>query len=219
LVVLGVIGELVLAIVHPEYDSFWGIWGSAMADALIALGVAGEILFARMAFTRQSELQRRSAADLAKAVREAGQLRLDLEKERRLHAGRVVSAEVIENLKALKGVVPWITLIEGTSPESSWFSHDLMMAFIEAGIGIERYEGTRKASGTGLMLYIPGGFSNPIDDPLYKALSPLGLPFTAQSMPLASDADRSAPMLLVGEKPPNFVDPPGWLKRPPEEEK
>jgi hypothetical protein len=215
--------------------------GTFVTDSLIAAGVFGELFFHKRSSHAQGELLRRSNAkledaytlsfladsaassahslaasaqsELAKAVREATQLRLDLETERRKHAGRVVSAEVIENLKTLKGIVPWITLIEGTSTESSWFSHDLMMAFIEAGVGVERYEGTRKASGTGLMLYLPEGLANLADNPLYKALGPLG-PMSAQSMPLASDADKTAPMLLVGEKAPNFVDPPGWLKRP-----
>lgn len=61
LVVLGLIAEFALAIIHPSYDSFWDIGGSALADALIALGVGGEVLFARMGFSRQGELQRRSA--------------------------------------------------------------------------------------------------------------------------------------------------------------
>jgi len=110
--------------------------GAFVTNSLIAAGVFGELFFHKRSSHAQGELLRRSELKVAELNALAAQLRLDLEKERRVHAGRVVTPEVIENLKTLKGVVPWITLIEGTSTESSWFSHDLMMAFIEAGIGI-----------------------------------------------------------------------------------
>jgi hypothetical protein len=58
LVVVGLLAELALAILHPPYDSVWERWVPIIGNALIALGVAGEILFARMGFARQSELQR-----------------------------------------------------------------------------------------------------------------------------------------------------------------
>jgi len=63
------------------------------------------------------------------------------------------------------------------------------------------------------MLYLPGPGNFFLDNLLYKVLSRLG-PLSATTQPLASDADKTAPMLLVGEKPPNFIEPPGWLKRP-----
>jgi hypothetical protein len=67
LIVVGLLAEFVLAIFHPPYDSFWERWVPAAGSALIALGVAGEILFARMGFARQSELQRQTNRQLAEA--------------------------------------------------------------------------------------------------------------------------------------------------------
>jgi hypothetical protein len=65
LVVFAVAAELVLAIVHPPYDSWWNRWGSAVADALIALGIIGEVLFGRMDGRYQTELRKRSNDRLA----------------------------------------------------------------------------------------------------------------------------------------------------------
>lgn len=67
-VVLSVVAELVLASIHPSYDSPWNRWGSAIADALIALGIVGEVLFGRMDGRYQTELRKRSNARLADAI-------------------------------------------------------------------------------------------------------------------------------------------------------
>jgi hypothetical protein len=60
LVVAGVIAEVAIAAIHPPYDSFLEQWGSALANSLIAIGVAIEIKFGQMAGLRQDELRRRS---------------------------------------------------------------------------------------------------------------------------------------------------------------
>lgn len=67
LVVIGVAVEFGLAVNHPSYGSIREIWGTALADLLIGLGVAGEIVFARMGFSRQSELTHRSNKKLEDA--------------------------------------------------------------------------------------------------------------------------------------------------------
>jgi hypothetical protein len=71
-VVLSVVAELVLASIHPSYDSPWNRWGSAIADTLIALGIVGEVLFGTMDGRYQTELRRRSNNKLAEAVKVAG---------------------------------------------------------------------------------------------------------------------------------------------------
>jgi hypothetical protein len=67
-VVISVIAELVLAIVHPSYDSPWERWGLAAADALIALGIVGEVLFGMWDSRIQTELRGRSNKKLADAT-------------------------------------------------------------------------------------------------------------------------------------------------------
>src|SRR5262249_38358677 len=65
LVVAGVAGEFAIAAYHPEYNSWWGRWGPACGDLLVALGVAGEVIASVVAHICQNELTRRSNDRLA----------------------------------------------------------------------------------------------------------------------------------------------------------
>jgi len=97
LVVFGIAAEVVIGICHPAYDSVWGKWGSTLANALVVLGVAGEIQFSRMGFRRDQELKRRSDkvvaeanARAAMAEQRAADANLELA---RMKAPRSLSAE------------------------------------------------------------------------------------------------------------------------------
>jgi hypothetical protein len=74
-VVGGLIAEIALAWCHPPYDSFWERWGSVLANALVTIGVAGEVLFSRMAFRRDKELKLRSDKKFAEANARADEAR------------------------------------------------------------------------------------------------------------------------------------------------
>ena len=73
IVICGVISTVIIAAIHPTYDSFLEQWGNAIADVFVAVGVAGEVWFARMAGLRQGELKRRSDANVGEANRIAAQ--------------------------------------------------------------------------------------------------------------------------------------------------
>jgi hypothetical protein len=73
LVVLGLIVEAVVAFIHPSYDSPVETWAPFIADTLVALGVAGEVLFTMMSSRRHSELLIRSNAKLTDAIMRAGE--------------------------------------------------------------------------------------------------------------------------------------------------
>ena len=68
LVIVGVAATVVIAAIHPQYNSFWEQWGAAAADSLVAIGVGMEIKFGQMAGLRQSELMRRSSERVAASV-------------------------------------------------------------------------------------------------------------------------------------------------------
>lgn len=72
-VVLGLLIEAGVAVCHPGYDSDIERIGTTISDWMVALGVAGEVLFAILARRVQTELRDRSNTALAKAVREAGE--------------------------------------------------------------------------------------------------------------------------------------------------
>jgi hypothetical protein len=82
-VVAAVLAEAVIAWSHPSYDSPWERWGSVVANTFVALGVAGEIIFAMMAFRRDKELKRRSDDKVTKATNRAAKAEEELRELRR----------------------------------------------------------------------------------------------------------------------------------------
>lgn len=66
-VVFGLIVEVVLTSTYRHGESIIEAWGPVFADALIALGVAAEIMFARKARARAEKLQQLSDEKIAEA--------------------------------------------------------------------------------------------------------------------------------------------------------
>lgn len=117
-VVFGLVVEVVLTATYRHGKSIIEVWGPVFADALIALGVAAEILFARKARSKAEALQHRLDAQVTIAQRdaniaaeraallevEAGRLRLALDATReetaRISQG-LASRHVSEPQKAL----------------------------------------------------------------------------------------------------------------------
>jgi hypothetical protein len=93
IVVVAVLGEFLIAGIHPSYDSFLEQWGTAMADAAIAIGIVGEVLFGRMDARIQTELRTRSNKKLAEAERETALIKARVEP-------RVLSAEQQSHIAA-----------------------------------------------------------------------------------------------------------------------
>jgi hypothetical protein len=97
LVVVAVIAEFVIAGVHPPYDSFWEQWGSAIADAVIAFGIIGEVLFSARDGKIQTELRKRSNDKLGAAEKAAGEANARAEEAvlalAKFRARRTISAE------------------------------------------------------------------------------------------------------------------------------
>ncbi len=73
LVVAAVLAELAIAGIHPPYDSLLNKLGTTLADAAIALGIVGEVLFGRMDARIQTELRNRSNKRLAFVTQSAAE--------------------------------------------------------------------------------------------------------------------------------------------------
>jgi hypothetical protein len=73
IVFVGVIVEFVLAGINLPYSSPLERWGNASADGFVAIGVAGEILFAFLAFRRQEVLSARSKKEVSEARERAAE--------------------------------------------------------------------------------------------------------------------------------------------------
>jgi hypothetical protein len=103
LVVVGVFAEVVIAVIHPPYDSFMEQWGSSIANSLVAIGVALEIKLGQMAGLRQNELKRRSDEKVAEANTRAAEAELRTEQLRSELAWRRISTQQAEKLSEILG--------------------------------------------------------------------------------------------------------------------
>jgi hypothetical protein len=145
LVVAGVAAEVAIAAYHPLYDSWIEQWGSALANSLVAIGVMFEIMFARLAGLRQSELIRRSSAEAAAANERAGAAEQEAAAAREraakieeLTAWRHLSEEQFQQfVNALKDVAPSLDVYiewQNGDPEAYSFAEELFHVFTSAGV-------------------------------------------------------------------------------------
>lgn len=229
LVFAGVAATVAIAIVHPKYDSFLEQWGSAIADSLVAAGVAIEIKFGQMAGLRQNELKRRSDEKVAEAntiaaeaneraanlENEAALLRLRLEHEIKKHSLRFLDdKQKAAMLDELRGTLQEILLVVQNDPEAHAFSVQLAALFEDAGAKVRSFQPPRADkwwAPAGLIMYSPTGETEA--DPLCRALKranlfggTMGGPFTSGQLP-----GNAPPILIhgycghvlyVGQRPP-----------------
>lgn len=82
-VIAGLVVEVALAGIYREHGSVVENWAPVFADALIALGVYGEILFSGRASRAEDELRRQSEERVAEANVRANEAQLALEQLKR----------------------------------------------------------------------------------------------------------------------------------------
>jgi hypothetical protein len=151
LVFVGVIATVVIAIIHPRYDSFLEQWGSAIADSLVAVGVAIEIKFGQMAGLRQNELRRRSDEKVAEASERAARAELESDRLKVIFAGRrllpeqnsIISAVIRDKAASLDVLIEF----HSGDPEAFTYGIDIVDVFIDAGVEKIRFCGNAYISG------------------------------------------------------------------------
>lgn len=145
-VVFGLLIEVVLTAAFRHGESFTEAWGPVLADILVALGVAAEILFARKARLQAETLQRKSEEKVAAAneraataIREAEEARERTAQVEKLTAWRRLSEEQSRQIAdAIRGEMKPETNIhiewERGDPEAFSYAFDLHKIFKEAGV-------------------------------------------------------------------------------------
>lgn len=211
-VVVGLVIEVVLAYRHAPADSFESIWEPVVADSLVALGVAAEILFSRLGTARQRELQRRSEIVVAEAneraqqaIKDAAEARERAAKIERLTAWRHVPkekrGELVSFLRQLD--VSVLLLVEYQNGDAEAFSYACEIAEVFKEAGIELRGGANSYIGIPVFgLHISGSAEINMAS-MVKALEDAGIPF-------GGVRDVSAMSALRGDPPPNlyiFVAP------------
>jgi hypothetical protein len=106
------------------------------ADALIALGVAAEILFARKARSKTEVLQRRSDEKISESNARAAEVELRTEKIRSELSWRRLSPTEIATISKCLADLPKYSLaiaFVGADPECNLFAHDIGATFSRCG--------------------------------------------------------------------------------------
>lgn len=236
-VVTAVIVEFLIAGFHPPYDSFLEQWGSASANAFVALGIVGEVVFSGKDARIQTELRSRSNKQLAGAVEAASEAneraaktdlaRAELEKQL---APRMLNEEQWDLIQSLRGKFETINIAFETDAESWWFATELQKAFMFAGIVSAMFSRDPAVHSFSIMIFEPHGF----DGSLPRTIGPLSEVFSARhQLPYGSAAvisglptdvlkhagdDKEAlaflqrtPMVIIGGR---FIVPPSHWPRP-----
>jgi hypothetical protein len=193
----GLLLEVGLAWTHPTYDSVVGRWGSVIADALVALGVFGELLFSNRAQLRQHELDRRSREKVASA-------QLELETLRASYAPRALTRKQCEALQTLKGQVAAVCVTSSATTEAVQFAYQIGLAL--HAVGIVTRPGAPRAGlvWTEIYLVTPGpSEKDSATEPLMEAFRLAGLTVVGcksrMTIPMP-DLPRHIPVIMVGEK-------------------
>jgi hypothetical protein len=140
LVVAALIAEVVLAYKNPPYGAPLERLGALFTDATIALGVAGEVMFARMGHKRDGELKRRAALEIARLKDEAAQAnnralqaRLELERLKKPRSiDHPAQQRVAGKVDRFAGT-PFIFTVLANDPEAAALLEQLTTTLAMAG--------------------------------------------------------------------------------------
>jgi hypothetical protein len=143
LVFVGLVFEVLIAIKHPSFDSCLERWGSVIADALVAVGVLGELLPSMLVRGYNTEVKRRSDDKLSEANRRAGEAseraadaELATEKLKEATSWRTLTNMETEAIsQALKASSPAASVrftLLANDPESLYFAGQIATAFENA---------------------------------------------------------------------------------------
>jgi hypothetical protein len=136
-VVFGLIVEVVLTSTFRHGESFFEAWGPVLADALIALGVFAEILFARKARMGSEALQRQSDEKIAEANARAAEAALKIEQLRvRVGPRRIDESALTESLKDV-GKLPVEIMYTKEDGDSYKLSNQLGTVLAKLGWEVE----------------------------------------------------------------------------------
>jgi len=184
------------------------------ANSLIALGVYGELLFARFARRAGDHIVADAQARIAEANQQAAtanertaELKLALEKERQKRLGRVLTKEQFEILLSLRGMVSKVYVTCERDPEALFYSAHIATALSHAGIQVvDRPPGPNGVGSDVQMVLGPSWSGNPIEHPLAAAFMKASL-IRAGIFDNLPSLNLDAPLLLVGRRMPEFDNP------------
>jgi hypothetical protein len=214
-VVIGLVIEIFLAadFAVEGNSTFIENWGPVFADALVALGVWGEIFFAGRVSQGEAELRLRSDEKVTDAMNRAAAAEEAL-------APRNLSEEQFNHLQELKGTIAEIALTTCHDFESVRFGRQISLAFQHAGIRVRLLAPRLGNLWPNLYVVLPQPSTDVSKEPLYLAFKKGGLSVGCgpRSRFTITDMPTDMPVVMVGEKGPLWPSTPPFMDtlQPPE---
>jgi hypothetical protein len=133
-VVFGLILEVIfVAAFHEPPETIVSHWGPVAADAIVALGVAGEVFFGRKSRIDSEELTRRSEERAARLEKEAAEAHERTAEIERLTGFRRVSYEQLQKIRSvirpLAGTLNLLIEYQYGDTEAFVYARDLSVTF------------------------------------------------------------------------------------------
>ena len=225
-VVFGLGVEVALTAAYRHGESAVEVWAPSFATALVTLGVAAEILFARKARAKSEVLHRRSQEKVAEAEARAAEAIQKAEEERHARvkleakiAPRQLSSEQIAVLsQELKGKIPKLYLWVCDDLESQQYARQFFTALHAMDLIVIKGNQagmvfSQQSFGlSGIHAFLPPHEGDPdgmanVRDPLVQALLKSGMAVGVTRMqsnlsPIyRADWEPGKRVLAIGEKP------------------
>ncbi len=212
-VIAGLIVEVTIAVIFHEDRTANQIvekWSLVFANALIALGVFGELFFARKALLASARLKEMSDEKVTEANARAAEAnertveaQLELAKLWERVARRVVTPEMREKLKGLQGLVAEIAVTWQGSAEPAKFAWEIVGALKQPGILVSTPPSPAGAWAAGVFVVYPASMDELRKRAIGKALACLGVvePDSGLRPWDIGDAHSDLVIIFVGDKP------------------
>ncbi len=209
LIIIGLAMEAAFALNFPAGRSIIENWSPVITNALIALGVYGEIHFSGKASRAQKALQSlsdervaESESRAAEANQKTAELQIALEKERQRRLGRTITKDQFDIFQTLRGKVSKVYVICDRDPEALYFSGQITTALKHAGIELVMLPARTGDVGTGLLIMLGSAWpGKATEHPLVDAFLRAGLYGGVVNFNEGPPAlPPGGPLLLIGQK-------------------
>lgn len=170
---------------------------------MVVIGVAGEVQFARMGYSRQGELTQRIKRQLGEATERAANADLARIKLEAQLAPRSLTEQQFDVFQKLRGEVPALSLTTANDFEASRFGHEIARTLAAAGIEVKIYPPRIGLIWANTYLVFPKPpLVSAWEEPLFTAFKNAGLSTGAgwrEQVPMI-DLPPDIPVVMVGQK-------------------
>jgi hypothetical protein len=142
----------------------------------------------------------------------SAQLQLELEAERTKRAARTLTPDQVQILGELRGKIRAVNITSANNPEPLSFASLVTRALTNAEVEVTYHRTPPGMAWAGVVIYAPDIPNDPKHHPLIGAFDRAGILTGVSRVPLLPDGPSDTPMILVGMKDIEYVEPLKFLR-------